>query len=143
MAYSSQTDILKRMPEAELISLTDHEQTGAVVAAVVTEAIAAADSEIDSYLRARGEDTPLEDVPEIVVRVSVALAINSLYEDRVESVPETVASRRDWARAWLTDFAAGRVSLGDDDHSATDPATDTIVYDTADRVFTRDDMEDW
>ena len=61
MAYSTQSDIQKKVPTETLVQLTDLEGAGAVNSTVLAEAIEIADREIDSYLRVRGETVPLTD----------------------------------------------------------------------------------
>jgi len=143
MAYSTQAEIEKKVPTDELLQLTDLEDAGAINTTVLDEAIEAADAEIDSFLRVRGETVPLTDVPTIVEHLSVALAIGELYSNR-GSADEVVTKRVEWARKWLTEFAAGHVSLGDANHTDSDPASaGGVESEAAKRVFTRDDMGGW
>ena len=141
MAYCAQADILKRVSEDVLIQLTDLEGEESINSDVLSEAIARADAEIDSYLRVRGEDVPLTDTPNIVAQISIALTLADLYESR-EAMPETIKDRREWARQWLKDFAAGKVSLADDDHQGSDPASG-VSYETETREFTHPKMKGW
>jgi len=143
MAYSTQSDIEKKVPTEELLQLTDLEGADEINTTVLAEAVEAADREIDSYLRVRGETVPLTDVPTIVQQLSVALAIGELYSNRGVA-DEAVTKRVEWARKWLNEFAAGQVALGDSDHQASDPAdADPVEHDANDRVFTRDTMTQW
>ena len=90
--YSTLTDIKKLIPEDTVIQLTDDENTGAVVESRVTEAIAQADAEIDSYCGGK-YSVPFTTVPDIVKKISVDIAIYNLYSRKVEEIPETRADR--------------------------------------------------
>ena len=141
MAYSTITDIKKLLPEEALIELTDDENTGAVNDARVTEAIAAADAEIDGYVGGR-YGVPLSPVPTAIKRLSVDMAVYHLYSRRQEIMPETRQVRYDNCVRFLRDVAAGRVSLGIEPEP--DSATDsTIKVSAPDRDFGDDFKEQW
>ena len=81
MAYSTAEDIRKLIPESDLIQLTDDDGVGVVDEDVLTEAIDAADREIDAYLGAR-YTVPLDPVPELIRNLSAQMAIWHLYGRR-------------------------------------------------------------
>jgi len=83
MAYCSSTDIIKAIPNADLIQLTDDAGTGSVDSGRVTEAIAKADAIINAYLRGK-HTLPLSPVPDEIRLVSVELAKYFLYKRRRE-----------------------------------------------------------
>jgi len=91
VAYSTQADIEKRIPAANVAQLTDDTNGTVTDAAVVTEAIALADALINSYLRGK-HDVPLAIVPDLVREWSVSLSIYNLYKRRLNlAIPETLS----------------------------------------------------
>ena len=72
-AYSTQADIEKRIPSADLADLTDDTGGGVVNTVNVDEAIALADALINSYLRGKHE-VPFATAPDIIREASVAPA---------------------------------------------------------------------
>lgn len=113
MAYCAQGDIEKQIPSSTVTQLTDDEGTGAKVAERVSEAIARADSLIDSYCAGK-YTVPFEaPAPDVVKTLSVDMAIYHLYARRVETMPEVRAQRYKDAVAFLHDLAAGKATLGE------------------------------
>jgi phage gp36-like protein len=142
MAYSAQADLAVRLSASELIALADVNEDGVADANVITEAIEAADAEIDTYLRERQLDVPISPVPESVKQASISLAIYYLHLWR-RSITEDVQRGRDNTINWLRDVSKGKATLGyDDDHSAAEPQTEA-AYTTQERKFKREDMEEW
>ena len=92
MAYCTQDDIEKLLPEDTVDQLTDDEGTGAQVAARVSEAIAQADAEIDAWCGSR-YSIPFTTVPDIIKKCSVDIAIYNLYSRTQEGIPETRSER--------------------------------------------------
>ncbi|QII11241.1 putative Mu-like prophage FluMu protein gp36 [Candidatus Kuenenia stuttgartiensis] len=113
MSYSTLTDILKLIPEAVVIQLTDDEDTGSVVTPRVDEAIAQADAEIDSYCGGR-YSVPFGTVPDICRKISVDIAIYNLYSRKVEAIPDTRSERYKNAIRQLEGIAKGTISIGED-----------------------------
>lgn len=97
MTYATQSDLEARFSAAELQQLTDRENIGAIDAGVVAEALADADSEIDSYIGARYV-LPLVVVPDVLVGCACDIARYYLYEDHPT---ETVIRRYEKRLAWL------------------------------------------
>lgn len=97
MAYALPADLETRFSAAELQQLTDRENIGAIDAGVVAEALADADSEIDSYIGARYV-LPLVTVPEVLVACACDIARYYLYEDHPT---KTVIRRYEKRLAWL------------------------------------------
>ncbi len=111
MAYSTESNLLERITEQDLIQLTDDNNLGQIGSAKVTAAIAAADGIIDSYAAGRNQ-LPLV-VNEIVEKLSVDLALYQLYSRR-GVVPEVVKDGRDHAISLLKSVSAGKASLNQD-----------------------------
>ena len=139
MAYCTLADITKAIPEAAVIQLTDDEDVGEIDEAKVTEAIAAADAEIDTYCATR-YSTPFATVPDPIKKLSVDIAIYNLYKRKVEVIPEAKKDSYTNAVRMLRDIAAGKASLavGGTEAAAVESQECTIA--TEDRVFTRDKM---
>ena len=139
MSYSTIDDMGKLIPLEMLIQLTDDENTGALVATRVEEAVRQADSEIDSYC-AMKYGVPLDPVPEIVRKCSVDIAIYNLYSRRVEEIPPTRSERYRNAVRCLEGIVRGTVSLGESPAGEPTASGDEASANTKtakDRVATR------
>lgn len=142
MSYSTQSDIEMRLSSDELVRLADLDEDGTADADVISRAIEDADSTIDSYVRVRGADVPLDPVPASVRSASVTLAIYHLSLAR-SSVAEDVQKAHDEVVAWLRDIAAGAATLGlDSAHTETEPSPGAH-YTAQDRVYDRGKMKGW
>ena len=141
MAYSTLTDVKKLIPEDTLIQLTDDEGAGVINEARVTEAIAQADSEIDSYLGIR-YSVPLSPVPDVVKKLSVDMAIYNLYSRRVEEIPATRAVRYKNSIRLLEGISKGTVSIGEkiEPEEAVSGDQPQVSTSESDRIFTRDKL---
>lgn len=143
MAYCTKADIEKLIPATTVTEVTDDEGTGAEVAARVSEAIAQADAEIDSYCGGRYA-VPFDPVPAIIAKCSVDMAIYHLYSRTQETMPETRANRYKDAIRLLAAISKGEITLGAQGADA-EPSADAAVPEcnkTADdRIFTRTSME--
>jgi phage gp36-like protein len=138
MAYCAQADILELIPESELIQLTDDGDLGVIDDGVVTRAIADADSEIDGYCGDR-YSVPFTDVPDMVRKLSVDIAIYNLYARR-QGAPEGRKQRYDAAVRFLERVADGKASVPGGT-GTTESATDRVSLSSAARVFSRDNLE--
>jgi phage gp36-like protein len=143
MSYSTLDDIKKLIPADILIQLTDDENTGAVVASRIDEAVAQADAEVNAYCATKFT-VPFAPVPVVIRKLSVDLAIYNLYSRRVEIVPETRSERYKNAVRTLEGIAKGTVAL--DVAPMADPPANTDenpknTRSADDRVFTKTNME--
>jgi phage gp36-like protein len=111
MAYCTKADIIKLLPEATLVRLTDDEGAGAVNDERVQEAIESAAEEMDTYLGARYA-LPLVSAVPILGKLNVDMAIFNLYSRVKETIPETRQKRYDNAVRFLEKVAEGKMSLG-------------------------------
>lgn len=135
MAYSSQKDIIKVLPEVRLNSLAQDTSADspAAIALVVAQMISDADDEIDSYL-ARQYDLPLDETPAIIKKISVELSIANLLAKKGLFTDE-YKSRREWAEKLLKKLSTGEVILQFSDESEEEEPT-TVFLDS-------DDAEVW
>lgn len=111
MSYCTKDDIIKLLPEAQLIRLTDDEGAGAVNDTRVQEAIDSAAEEMDAYLGAKYE-LPLTSTPPILGKMNVDMAIFNLYSRVKETIPEMRQKRYDRAIKMLEDIRDGKLSPG-------------------------------
>ncbi len=106
MAYCSQDDLVKLVSLTELAELTA--ESGEMPdAAVVAEAIAKAEGEIDSYLGVRYV-LPLAAIPPQVQGLAMDMALYHLYSRR-SVVPPVRLQKYEAAVAFLKEVAAGQV----------------------------------
>uniref|UniRef100_A0A6M3J8H6 DUF1320 domain-containing protein n=1 Tax=viral metagenome TaxID=1070528 RepID=A0A6M3J8H6_9ZZZZ len=110
MAYCTQADLEDRVSEDELIQMTDDDDTGSVDATRVTNAIADADAEIDSYCAGR-YSVPFATVPRIVRKFAVDMAVYHLASRR-RGVTEDQQERYRRAIRFFEDVSKGNVDLG-------------------------------
>lgn len=142
MAYCTQDDILNKLPEDDLVGLTDDVGNGVVDSAVVDSAIADADEEIDAFVSLR-YSLPLSVVPGLLKRISAHLAVCGLYGRRPHlEMPKSWSDRCGHARRLLEKISQGKITLG-----ATEPAQSSGIGITTtktkdDRVFTTGRVSD-
>lgn len=124
MAYSAESDFLKRIKKSELDKLTAVSAgDGLTAAGILSESISTADSMIDSYLSSQISTLPLDTVPKIITQASVDIAIYHLHS-RIQyiDIPEWVKTRYDTTIAWLKDVARGVAAI-----ESLDTTEETIV----------------
>ena len=148
MAYSTITDLTRWIEEEEVIALCTRSSEATIesaeVTAVVAEAIAGADAEIDGYLLARWPGLrDYSPVPDEINRISAVIAVYNLYLRR-RAVTETWRRRYEDCRQRLEAAASGKFSLGLDDSGsvATSPeAPCRTDADETDRVYTDEKLK--
>lgn len=141
MAYCTQDDLLKLIPERELAELTT-EAGETPDAEVVEENIAKADAEIDAYLAVRYQ-VPLAATPARVKALSADLALYHLYTRR-SVMPEVRRQKYEDAVKFLKDVGAGRAEIiGADGVEAPGDAQEVTEISSSPRVFSREKMGDW
>ena len=147
MGYISNSDIETRVGSAAYVQLTDDSGSGAANEAVVNEARAGAEGEVDSYLARRfAVPIDLAGHPELTgVLTSMALDLAE-YRLRLRRppVPAEATARRDSAVKWLEAVAAGEIALP----AATEPAASPLGgfhgrVAGAERTLTREELSDF
>lgn len=108
MPYCTIDDLEKRFGEQEILQLTDRDGAGVTDQAVVDQAIADADAEIDGYLTDGGYTTPLANPPYRLTGLACAIARYYLYED---ARPEAIQKGYDQAIAYLVRVSEGKAKL--------------------------------
>jgi phage gp36-like protein len=138
MAYCTQADLLKLVPELELAQLTA--ESGDVPdAAVVAEGIAQADAEIDAYLAVRYQ-LPLTETPPRVKSLAVDLALYHLYSRR-SVAPEVRRQKYEDAVAFLKLVGAGKAEIvGAEGVEVPGDVRDVTEVSSAGRVFSRETL---
>lgn len=137
MSYASQTDMIERFGEGELIELTDRNHTGAIDAAVLDRALADGAAEIDGYLASRYQ-LPLTTTPTVLVRVCADIARYHLHDD---NIPEPVEIRYKSAVDLLRQVSLGRVSLGVSDTGDSPTSNDGAEITSGGRIWDRADSK--
>ena len=110
-AYCELADIIKIIPEADLIQLTDDEGNGTVNTARVDTAISEASNEIDAWIGGKCK-LPLETVPPVVKSLAARMAAYNVHMRRPDAMPEEIKERNKAAMKTLEAFAAGKITLG-------------------------------
>lgn len=147
MAYISDSDIETRLGSPVYVQLTDDQGTGSANQAVVTEARAGAEGEVNAYL-ARRYAVPID----LARHPETAGILASITLDLVEyrlrlrrpPVPAEATARRDAAVAWLRLVAAGEIELPTSTAPAASQLHGTqgqVVGD--ERVLDREELSDY
>ncbi|MDD3582337.1 MAG: DUF1320 domain-containing protein [Desulfobacca sp.] len=140
MAYCSQDDLLKMIPEEELAEITS-ESGGTPDPAVVAEAIAQADSEIDVYCAVKYA-VPFDPVPSLVKSLSVDLAVYHLYSRR-SVAPEVRRQNYEDALSLLKAIAQGTAVLSMSSGVLTPKGREVTELTSQTRQFSRGSLEKW
>lgn len=140
MAYCTLEDLLKLIPEAELAEITA-ESGDTPDAAVVSEAIAKADSEIEAYCGVKYR-LPFDPVPERVKSLSVDIALYHLYSRR-SVAPAVRRQKYEDAIALLKAIAQGEAVLRVSGESPAGIGQEVVELGSETRVFTRSTLEPW
>ncbi|MFP3866880.1 MAG: gp436 family protein [Desulfobacteraceae bacterium] len=140
MAYCSQDDLLKMIPLEELAEITS-ESGGTPDPAVVAEAIAKADSEIDSYCAVQYL-VPFAPVPDRVRSLSVDIALYHLYSRR-SVAPMVRRQKYEDAMAQLKAIAQGTAVLNIAGNPATATGREVSELASETRVFSRTTQGRW
>jgi len=140
MAYATYADLTRKHDEQYLIQLSDDNADGVADTAVIDEAIAQADAEINARVSSRYA-VPLTPTPALATSLSAVLAIGNLYARRGMDRPETVKDDVKAATGLLNRIGEGKATWGD----ATEPEADTATLDvrmtSQTRVFDRAGMQ--
>ena len=137
--YCTIDDLLLAIDEDRLIELTDDANSGMVNQAVVDEAIATAQGEVDGYLQER-YDVPLNPVPALIKGACRDISLFHLFSRRMDELPEIRTQRYDNAVKLLTSIARGSISLGVSDHPEETNA-DTVRVSASDPIFSDTELD--
>lgn len=128
MSYITYTDLVMAFGEDEILQLADRDRDGMIDSGVIEDAMAFADSHIDSYLREK-YTVPLAVLPANLKGFACDFARYRLYQDQPT---QTVQNRYDVGCFYLKDVSRGLVNLDTGSDSAS-----LIAYSQPAQVFTR------
>lgn len=132
--YASRDDMISRFGEDELTLLTDRDgRAGAIVEAVLTQALEDASAEIDGYIGGRYR-LPLNPVPAVLTRLCCDMARYNLTDERAT---EQLQKRYEAAVQFLTRLGKGELSLGFVDTDSQGPSNNTAQIQSDGHVFAR------
>ena len=138
--YSTAQMILDRIPEKQLIQLTDDNRLGVVDQALVTAAQTSAQGLVDGYCGVK-YSVPFATVPDLIPALEADIAAYLLYKRKVDEIPPAKQKSYDDAIAFLKDVSKGVASLGvDPAPAATSEGGASCNKTTDDRIFTRDKL---
>ena len=140
MGYVTQSGLVERFGEEEIIQLTDRTAVppAAIDATVVERAIADASSMIDGYL-ARRYALPLTATPPALAKAAADIARYYLH-GAAAGKDDAVSRAHEAALRWLRDIASGAVTL-DADGAAQAPASTGARVSTSEPVLTRQSLK--
>lgn len=134
MPYCTKQNLIDRFGETELMQRTDRTGTGVIDDAVLAQAIADADAEINGYLTAYL--LPLATVPANFVRIACDITRYYLYDD---AVTEAVKAHYDNAVKYLSQIASGKISVAPDTSgTVTVTASAEVEFQSSASVFGRE-----
>ncbi len=149
MSYSASTDIVpNRLSPTDVIRLcTDDtsvtDPTDPAVQAVITEAIADADSIIETYCSKRYE-MPFSPVPASVKKASADMATYYLFRRRPfsnDAAAKIWKDAHDAAVAWLKDISVGKAAIEGAVVPIQNQNEQNSYFTSNDRRFTRDTLK--
>lgn len=140
MSYCTVDDLIKnkRDAEAELIQLTDTDNSGSIDYSVLDPAIARADAEINSYLTAY---LPLAGIPANLVYIACDITRYHLYG---YTVTDRIKERYEQAVSYLKLVAAGKIPLAPDTSGVAEtPSADGVAFEAAQSQFSGAALNDY
>ncbi|MEW6265309.1 MAG: DUF1320 domain-containing protein [Thermodesulfobacteriota bacterium] len=142
MSYCTTDDLIKVLPEADLIRLTDDADSGTLDTAKAQEAIDRADQEINAYIGGQVKLPISGTTPAILAKLSADLAVYNLYSRVMSEIPETWRERRKAAVRLLEQFAEGKITLGVQP-APTAPSSYPrgVQTETRDQIFTSTELD--
>ena len=129
--YCNIDDIIKRLSEKELILLSSDNDN--IDTETVNTAIADADAIIDSYL-AKAYNLPLDNIPNIIKKISVELAIIHLNDKRTQN-DEAIEIRRKNVLNLLDKIAKKQIIINPNQNN--DIQSKKILFHSKNRLFKR------
>jgi phage gp36-like protein len=138
--YITQADLVERFGTAQIMELSDRDNTGSIDAGRVAQAISDTCARIDGYLGAR-YTLPLTTLPAAIPPLACDLCRYILAERPTDEMRD----RYQDAIAWFGKVAEGKFGLGLDQTGQEPPAAPTGVpqFTTAPRYLTRENLYDF
>jgi len=141
MIYATQQNMVDRFGEREVIALTDRDNTGVIDSAVLSQGLASASDEIDTYLAGR-YTLPLASTPLIVRDFACDVARYRLCSAEVTETEE-VRNRYKDAIKFFDKVSTGQISLGLDGLNQAQVPAAAVLINTNDRVFNQSSLSDY
>ena len=116
--YVTLENLIGKLPLAHLTDAFDDDRDGAVDSEAVAAALEAACVDVESYLEGRYE-IPFTTVPAVVSKAAPLFAIETTFNRRQKTIPETLAAQIKDVRAQLTAIGAGDEPLSPEVTSPT------------------------
>jgi len=144
MSYASVADVEQRLGSAIYVQLTDDAGSGSADEGKVTEALSAAEGEVDSYLGCRYA-VPIDlsahdELAALLKNVTLDLAEYRLHVRR-PPVSEEISMKKEAALKWLQRVAAGQAILPAADQLPSNPAGGIVGEAVGtDRIMTGHEM---
>jgi phage gp36-like protein len=136
MAYSSNTDLLKRFSNSELARLSGDETGSTIDTARTDVARDLADATINATLKGRYE-VPFADPDPLIISISVDLTIYHLY--RIEygefPLPKEIVGYYEESLQLLDDIRSGELYVGDFTAGIDAPPTIITSKSTSNRIY--------
>jgi len=140
MAYITETEIKKILPESELILLTDDTGSGSVDAANLSQCIADSEAIINSYLRNQHPVPLVAPVDAMVIKIDIELTIFHLNKRR-DTVSESGRAYYDDNVKLLDKISNGKITiLSPDSFKASGSRVQTNKVST-DKVYTKTETD--
>jgi len=133
--------MVDRFGEREVIALTDRDNTGVIDSAVLSQGLASASDEIDTYLAGR-YTLPLASTPLIVRDFACDVARYRLCSAEVTETEE-VRNRYKDAIKFFDKVSTGQISLGLDGLNQAQVPAAAVLINTNDRVFNQSSLSDY
>lgn len=142
MSYATAQDVINRYPNRDLVQLTNEDPTATTVNTTpITQALADASAEIDSYIEARFT-LPLADPPAVLNRLATDIAMYRMQTLRPLHDLDDARKRYEDAVAILTKVAAGELTLGLASDGKEPPIAAAVEsVEGPKRVFNRDKLK--
>jgi phage gp36-like protein len=136
--YATQQDMIDAYGSDAVTLAADRDGDGQADAGVIDAALAAATSEMDSYIGAK-YTLPLNSTPAVLTDKCVDIALYRLSQ-RPGAMTDEIKDRFEKALAWLRDVSRGVVSLGVDP-SPPSQGGGGVQLVSGPRRFTRDTLK--
>ena len=137
MAYATQSNLIERFGEQELIDILPGEGPETIDAALVTVALDDATNEINTYLAERFT-LPLEETPPVLVQVTCDIARYKYYS--VHATDE-VKERYDARIKWLKSVVDGKAGLAFTNQPESSLTGNYAKRSSNNRLFTCDTLK--
>ena len=140
--YSTYADLIKVHDEQYLIQLSDDNGDGIADTAVIDEAIAQADAEINARIANRYA-VPMNPVPTLATSLSAKLAVGFLYGHRGTDRPDTVKEDVAATIKLLDRIGEGKAGWGEAILPEPDTTTLDVRMTSQTRTFNRTGLKDF